>query len=124
MELVVGTCSNVDTFSHCDRDSDTCWYITPMPVKVGEIQNHDVLYIPEKDVIFCKNTTLRFPLIERIIRGSMERTSIPEKELVIIKDNNIVHLGCLTTTMQNCLEIRKQVNKLKLKIKQNETNFI
>lgn len=85
-----------------------------MHVKVGEIQGYDVLYVPEKDVIFCKNTTLSFPLIERIVRGSMDRTSIPEKELVIIKDDNVVHFGCLTTTMQNCLDIRKQVNKLKL----------
>lgn len=85
-----------------------------MSVKVGEIQGYDVIYVPEKDVIFCKNTTLSFPLIERIVRGSMDRTSIPEKELVIIKNDNVVHLGCLTTTMENCLKIRKQVNKLKL----------
>ena len=85
-----------------------------MHIKVGEIQGYDVLYVPEKDVIFCKNTTLSFPLIEMIVRSSMDRTSIPEKELVIIKDDNIIHLGCLTTTMQNCLDIRKQVNKLKL----------
>lgn len=85
-----------------------------MRIKVGEIQNYDVFYIQEKDIIFCKNTALSFPLIERIIRGSVDRTSIPEKELTIIKDDNIVHLGCLTTTMQNCLNIRKQVNKLKL----------
>lgn len=89
-----------------------------MSVKVGEIQGHDVIYIPEKDVIFCKNTTLSFPLIEKIIiKSSMDRTSIPEKELVITKDNNTIHLGCLTTTMENCQNIRKQVNKLKLKIK-------
>lgn len=86
-----------------------------MSVKVGEIQGHDVIYVPEKDVIFCKNTTLSFPLIERIIvKSSMDRTNIPEKELVIIKNNNTIHLGCLTTTMENCLQIRKQVNKLKL----------
>lgn len=81
---------------------------------VGEINGHDVIYIPEKDVIFCKNTTLSFPLIERIIRGKQERTNIPEKNLTVILDNGVVNLGCLTTTMQNCLEIRQRVNKLKV----------
>lgn len=114
MELVVGISTYVDTFSNrvgfpnCGRSNSF------MHIKVGEIQGYDVLYVPEKDSIFCKNTLLSFPLIERIVRGSMDRTSIPEKELVIIKNDNVIHLGCLTTTMQNCLEIRKQVNKLKL----------
>lgn len=84
-----------------------------MELKVGEIQGYDVLYVLEKDTIFCKNTALKFSLIEKIVRSSMERTSIPEKNLTIIKDSNVIHLGCLTTTIQNCLDIRKQVNKLK-----------
>lgn len=81
---------------------------------VGEIDGHDVIYIPEKDVIFCKNTTLSFPLIERILKSKQERTSIPEKNLTVILDNGVVTLGCLTTTMENCLEIRQKVNKLKV----------
>lgn len=112
MELVVGISTNVDTFSNSPSSPNHS--NSSMHVKVGEIQGYDVLYVPEKDSIFCKNTLLSFPIIERIVRGSMDRTSIPEKELVIIKNDNVVHLGCLTTTMQNCLEIRKQVNKLKL----------
>lgn len=81
---------------------------------VGEIDGYDVIYIPEKDTIFCKNTTLKFPLIERIIRGNQERTNIPDKNLTVILDNGIVNLGCLTTTVENCLEIRRKVNKLKV----------
>lgn len=114
MELVVGISTHVDTFSNSASNPNRRRDNSSMHVKVGEIQGYDVLYVPEKDSIFCKNTLLSFPLIERIVRGSMDRTSIPEKELVIIKNDNVVHLGCLTTTMQNCLEIRKQVNKLKL----------
>lgn len=111
MELAMGISTNLDS----DSNSYNLYSVDSVSVKVGEIQGHDVLYIPEKDVIFCKNTILSFPLIERIIvKSSMDRTSIPEKELVIIKNNNTIHLGCLTTTMENCLEIRKQVNKLKL----------
>lgn len=114
MELVVGISSHLDSSGSSIYSPDICRNNSTMSVKVGEIQGYDVIYVPEKDVIFCKNTTLSFPLIERIVRGSMDRTSIPEKELVIIKDDNVVHLGCLTTTMENCLKIRKQVNKLKL----------
>lgn len=110
----MGVGSHMDSFGNSTCNPDYWRDNSAMSVKVGEIQGYDVIYVPEKDVIFCKNTTLSFPLIERIVRGSMERTSIPEKELVIIKNDNVVHLGCLTTTMENCLEIRKQVNKLKL----------
>ena len=82
--------------------------------KVGEIQGHDVIYIPSKDVIFCKNTAIKFSIIEKIIRSNLERSEIPEKNLTIIKDNGIVSLGCLTTTMTNCLNIRKRVRKQKV----------
>lgn len=82
--------------------------------KVGEIQGHDVIYIPSKDVIFCKNTAIKFSIIEKIIRSNLERCEILEKNLTIIKDNGIVHLGCLTTTMENCLNIRRRISKLKV----------
>ena len=82
--------------------------------KVGEIQGHDVIYIPSKDVIFCKNTAIKFSIIEKIIRSNLERCKILEKNLTIIKDNGIVHLGCLTTTMENCLNIRRRISKLKV----------
>ena len=39
---------------------------------------------------------------------------MPEKNLTIIKDNGTVSLGCLTTTMANCLDIRKRVRKQKV----------
>lgn len=85
-----------------------------MQYKVGEIQNYDVIYVPERNQIFCKNTAVNFPVIERIIRGSTMREIIPEKDLTITKDMGIVTLGCLTTTMKNCLDIMRKVNKLKL----------
>lgn len=82
--------------------------------KVGEIQGYDVIYIPSKDVIFCKNTAIKFSIIETIICSNLERIKIPEKNLTIIKDNGTVSLGCLTTTMANCLDIRKRVRKQKV----------
>ena len=80
---------------------------------VGTIQGQDVIYVPEKDQIFCKNTAVNYSLIERLIRFGMDRESIPEKNLVITKDSGLIHLGCLTTTMENLLNIRSQVLKVK-----------
>lgn len=82
-----------------------------MQIKVGEIENYDVLYIPEKDVIFCKNTVVKYSVIKRIVKSSNSRDEIPEKELVITKDSNIIHFGCLTTTISNCNNIAKNVAK-------------
>ena len=84
-----------------------------MQHKVGKISGYDVIYVPERNQIFCKNTAVNFSTIEKIIRGSTMRETIPEKDLTITKDMGIVTLGCLTTTMENCLNIRKQVYKLK-----------
>ena len=84
-----------------------------MQHKVGQISGYDVIYVPERNQIFCKNTAVNFSIIEKIIRGSTMKETIPEKDLTITKDMGIVTLGCLTTTMENCLNIRKQVHKLK-----------
>lgn len=86
-----------------------------MNYNVGKIQNYDVIYVPERNQIFCKNTAINYSLIERIIRGSTMRETIPEKDLTITKNMGTVTLGCLTTTMENCLAIKRQVNKLKFK---------
>lgn len=84
---------------------------------VGTIEGYDVIYVEERNALFCKNTAVSFPVIERIVRSSLNREEIPEKDLVITKDNGTVSLGCLTTTMENCLNIRRSVYKLKNKHK-------
>lgn len=88
-----------------------------MQHKVGSIEGYDVIYVPERNQIFCKNTAVNYSLIERIILGKKMRETIPEKDLTITKDIGIITLGCLTTTMENCLNIKRNVNKLKLKSK-------
>lgn len=85
-----------------------------MQHKVGLIEGYDVIYIPEKNQVFCKNTAINFSIIEKIIRGNTIRETIPEKDLTITKDMGIVTLGCLTTTMENCRAIMRSINKLKL----------
>lgn len=31
---------------------------------VGEIQGYDVIYIPEKDIVFCKNTAIKLSVLD------------------------------------------------------------
>lgn len=81
---------------------------------VGEIQGNDVVYLPEKDIIFCKNTAVKFSLMKKIIKEGKDVETIPEKNLTITKDNGTIHLGCLTTTMDECLKIVHRVNKIKV----------
>lgn len=80
---------------------------------VGTIEGYDVIYVEERDALYCKNTAVPFKVIEKIIKGNLDRDEIPEKNLVITKDNGTVSLGCLTTTMENCLDIRRSVYKIK-----------
>lgn len=80
---------------------------------VGNIGSYDVIYIPEKDCCFCKNTVVPFALIQSIIKGDCCRGQIPEKNLTITKNNGIVCLGCLTTTMENMLQIEKNIKNYK-----------
>ena len=82
---------------------------------VGKIESYDVYYIVEKQVLFCKNTACKLRDLEDIILGGMDRGEIPEKNLRITKLDGVVTLGCLTTTKNNCLEIRRNCYKLNKK---------
>jgi hypothetical protein len=84
-----------------------------MHVKVGEIQSYDVMYVPEKDMVFCKNTICRVSDLKKAIKSPLGREYIEEKDLSIVKDNGIIYFGCLTTTKQNVLEIEQEINKIK-----------
>lgn len=88
-----------------------------MHKKVGEIQGYDVLYIPEKDIVFCKNTTIKVSILDNIVKDSKDIGEIPEKNLTIIKDNDTFTFGCLTTTRSNYNTIKREINRLKFKNK-------
>ena len=80
---------------------------------VGTIDGNDVIYVPEKDILFCKNTTVPYTLIRQLLKSDCDRESIPEKNLVITKDRRSVTLGCLNTTMSNIWDIDKQIKKIR-----------
>lgn len=49
--------------------------------KIGEIQGYDVLYIPERNSVFCKNTVVKVSTLDRIVRSKEDKGEIPEKIL-------------------------------------------
>ena len=77
---------------------------------VGNIQGYDVIYIPEKDILFCKNTAVSSKLLREALYGNLDRYNIPEKNLVIMKKGSIIKLGCLTTTIENAKKILTNIN--------------
>lgn len=82
-------------------------------VTVGNIQGYDVLYIPEKDFVFCKNTVLPLFIMKDALRNGLDRVEVAEKNLVILFNENTVDMGCLSTTKENLRNIAKEINKFK-----------
>lgn len=84
-----------------------------MRVKVGEIDGYEVIFIPEKDVVFCKNTAIKVPVIRRMIESCYSREVCDEKSLTITKSGNSIHMGCLNTTKDNYASILRNVQHFK-----------
>lgn len=80
---------------------------------VGEIQGYDVIYIPEKDIVFCKNTAIKLSVLDKAVKSHTISSTIEEKNLTITKDNGILCLGCLTTTLDNYRAMKRKISKLK-----------
>lgn len=81
---------------------------------VGEIQGYDVIYIPEKDIVFCKNTAIRLSVLDEAVKSHTISSTIEEKNLTITKYNGTLCLGCLTTTLDNYRAMKRKISKLKL----------
>ena len=60
---------------------------------VGNIQGYDVIYVPEKRILFCKNTAVPYDLLKEAVYGDMDRYNIPQKNLVIRKSGEIIEFG-------------------------------
>lgn len=81
---------------------------------IGEIQGYDVIYIPSKDIVFCKNTAVKLSVLDRAVKDNALSSTIEEKDLTITKDNGTLHFGCLTTTLDNYQAMKRKISKLKL----------
>lgn len=83
---------------------------------VGKIEHHDVLYLPEKDLVYCKNTVFPYKLMEEhLIKSSLDKIKIKE-DFVITKHGNSIKLSCLNTTLNNIKNINKNIKKWQKKI--------
>lgn len=81
-------------------------------VKVGEIQGYDVLYLPERDCVFCKNTVLPLSKVIETLKSPYDRVEIPGKNMVVLLSDFQVEFGCLCTTRENIKSIHKQIKQL------------
>ena len=80
---------------------------------VGKIEGYDVIYIPEKDLLFCKNTTMPYKVMKAaLIDDPLDRLHLKEG-LTMTKDGSVIHMACLTTNIENCIEINKKIKKIK-----------
>lgn len=77
---------------------------------IGTIQGYDVIYIPERKILFCKNTAVPLDALKEAVYGNLERYSIPQKNLVIRKSNGIMEFGCLRTTTEEARRILESIN--------------
>lgn len=85
-----------------------------MSITVGEIQGYPVIYVPEKDVVFCKNTTLHYKALNAAIyKSALDREELENGKLTITKSNGVITLGCLVTTIENISEIRDIILTIK-----------
>lgn len=82
-------------------------------VKVGSIEGHDVLYLPERDLVFCKNTVLPYNIAREVLKTSLDRIVVEDKKLVIRIYSTTIELGCLTTSKENYKQIYKTIQKIK-----------
>jgi hypothetical protein len=88
---------------------------------VGEIQGYDVIYVPEKDVVFCKNTTCKYEHIEKaLLKSPLQRNNVEDK-LPTFKNNGVIEIGCLVTTESNILLINNNIKRIKNERRRNCT---
>jgi hypothetical protein len=80
---------------------------------VGKIEGYDVIYLPEKDILFCKNTTMPYKVMKAaLLDCPVDRLELKEK-LTMTVSEGIVQLACLTTNIENVKEINKNITKIK-----------
>jgi hypothetical protein len=80
---------------------------------VGKIDGYDVIYIPDKDMLFCKNTTMPYLTMRKaLIDNPIDRMKL-KNGLMMQNSNEIVKLACLTTTIENCRQINLNIKKIR-----------
>lgn len=87
---------------------------------VGLIEGHPVIYVGDRDVVFCKNTCVSYARLLAIWKSSEDRHKLEDKSLIIQKDEHFITLGCLTATREQCKTILQNIKKIKRCQKESE----
>jgi len=81
--------------------------------EVGYIQEYPVYFIKEKNMLYCKDVTIPYDKIrDALFKSSLDRVHI-KSDITVIKDNSLITIGCLNTTIENLTNINKNIKKLK-----------
>lgn len=86
-------------------------------IQIGDIEGYPVLYLPEKDLIFCKNTVVPYKILIDAFNSGIDRIEYTEKNLIMYFFTNEITLGCLKTSTENFRDMIKTIKN----IKRNET---
>lgn len=81
--------------------------------EVGIVEGYPVFYIPKKDVLFCKNTSVKYSLLKQLYDSPFTKERIEEKSLDVVKDEFFIRFGCLNTNRTNCKLIINNIKKLR-----------
>lgn len=80
---------------------------------VGKIEGYDVLYLPEKELLFCKNTTMPYKTMRyALLEQKVDKLRL-KHDLVMSVDERIVSLGCLITNMENIENINENIKRIR-----------
>ena len=82
-------------------------------IQIGYIEDYPVLYLPEKDLIFCKNTIVPYEVLLNAFNSGIDRIEYKEKNLVMYFLKNEITLGCLKTSTENFRDMIKTIKKIK-----------
>lgn len=84
---------------------------------VGKIEGYNVVYVPEKDILFCKNTTMPYKVMKGALIDSQIDRMVLKSDLIMTADQGIIRLGCLTTNIENIEEININIKKIKQNVR-------
>lgn len=86
---------------------------------IGSIEGHNVIYVEEKDIVFCKNTTVPYSILKRVFKNTLTKQQLKE-DLYYTTDGFNITLGCLSTNKREYQEFIKNIEKIKTDGKRNK----
>ena len=76
---------------------------------VGKIEDYDVFYIKERDIISCKGHVFTYSILKQNLIDSQEAITKIKDDFIITKSPSFIQLACLTTSMDNIKTIYKNI---------------